>query len=136
MSGQTYHEADPEDPVQDPLPGSRPTHQRQVLAHPGEHCVTFPLPETKDVLALSTLISKRACSPRRSRFSGHGRTSWQPVLRRAPSLQAQMILPQRRSGRTMPLAARLRARHQHGVAGWPGLTTIAPMTAEIRQVRP
>ena len=36
MSGQAHHKADPEGPVQDPLPGNRPPHQRQVLAHPVE----------------------------------------------------------------------------------------------------
>jgi hypothetical protein len=45
------------------------------LARSGEHWVTFPLPETKHVLSLSALVSRRALSPLRSRFSGHGRTS-------------------------------------------------------------
>jgi hypothetical protein len=83
MSGQAHHEADPEDPVHGPLPGSRPPHQRQVLAHPGEQVVTFPLPEIKHVLSLSALVSGRVWSPLPSWFSGHGRTSWQSVLHRA-----------------------------------------------------
>jgi hypothetical protein len=36
MSGQAHREGNPEAPVQDPLPGRRSPHQRQVLAHPGE----------------------------------------------------------------------------------------------------
>ncbi len=58
MSGQTHHEADPQDPVHGPLPGSRPTQQRQVLAHPGE-LFTFQLPETKHILSWSALVSGR-----------------------------------------------------------------------------
>jgi hypothetical protein len=36
MNGQAHHEADPEDPVQGPLPGSLLPPLRQVLPHPGQ----------------------------------------------------------------------------------------------------
>jgi hypothetical protein len=36
MSGQANHEADPEDPVHGPLPGSLLPKLGQVLLHPGQ----------------------------------------------------------------------------------------------------
>ena len=72
VSGQADRKGDAEDPVGNTLPGSCPTDQRQVLAHPLEQRVAFQLPKINRALALTALISGRARSLCRSRFSGHG----------------------------------------------------------------
>ena len=44
MRGQANHEGDPQAPVQESLPVHGLPHVRQVLAHPGQHVPTIPLP--------------------------------------------------------------------------------------------
>src|SRR5215475_2985055 len=80
MGSQTDHETDAEGPIQNPLSENRPPHQRQVVAHPGEHRVTRQVLETKDVLSLSGLRGKRAWNLGRTRVRSHRRTSCQPVF--------------------------------------------------------
>src|SRR5215831_6048140 len=67
MSGQTHHDPEAEDPVEGPLPGSRATHDCQMLAHPGEHGVTFPPLKAERVVFGNTLGRGRVRSPVRAR---------------------------------------------------------------------
>src|SRR5215469_8818955 len=146
MGRQAHRESDPETPVQDPLPGCRPPHERQVLTHPGEHGVTFPIPQTKDAWHLSALVSKRARrSPLRSRFPGHGRTSCKPVPSRT---DAAPVAGYRSHG---PVEDRLpypRDRTDLGYAGSNNSTTFpagssiriclppGPVTISLRKLTP
>jgi hypothetical protein len=77
MRGQANHEGDPQAPVQESLPVHGLPHVRQVLAHPGQHVPTIPLPEIRQpVLAWGALVvSERGWSVLGSRSLGHGGTS-------------------------------------------------------------
>src|SRR5215211_3561376 len=74
MSGQANHDADPEDPVQGPLPGSLLPKLGQVRLHPGQGARIVDVDAER-----SGLVGERVWIVLRSSFSGHGRTSCQPV---------------------------------------------------------
>jgi hypothetical protein len=77
LGGQAHHEADPEDPVHGPLPGSMLPILGQVLLHPGRGARIVDVDAER-----SGLVGERLWSALCSRSSGHGRTSCQPVRSR------------------------------------------------------